>query len=128
MVTRPGRLYPLNSPRIATDVIKRIAVQLRLPDTASRADTYPMLEGKIEELGHDSRNVQVRITVGEDSSQSIELVDADGAFLQVDVPAEDGSHSETDVRDGRWDRGRCGPADLARGDSCSERGSRERGE
>ena len=37
MVTRPGKLYPLNSPRIATDVIKRIAVQLGLPDTASRA-------------------------------------------------------------------------------------------
>ena len=32
-------------------------------------------------------------------------MDADGAFLQVDVPAEDGSHSETDVetRDGTED-------------------------
>ena len=38
--------------------------------------------------------------MGEDSSQTIKLVDADGAFLQVDVPAEDGSHSETDVEAG----------------------------
>ena len=104
-VTRPrGKLYPLNSSRLATDVIKRIAVELELPGTASRADTYPMLEGKLEDLGREPRNVQVRVTVEEDSSQSIELVDAEGAFMRVEIPAEGGSDagSETggEPRDG----------------------------
>ena len=44
-VTRPtGKLYPLNSSRLATDVIKKIAVQLGVPGTASRADTQPMVD------------------------------------------------------------------------------------
>ena len=51
-----GRLY-LNSSRLPTDVIKRIAVELKLPGTASRADTYAMLEGKLED---EPRNVQVK--------------------------------------------------------------------
>ena len=89
-VTRPtGKLYPLNSSRLVTDVIKKIAVQLGVPGTASRADTQPMVEAKIEEQGHEPRNVQVRISEREDSTQLIELMDAEGAFLQVEVPAEE---------------------------------------
>ena len=89
-VTRPtGKLYPLNSSRFATDVIKKIAVQLEVPGTASRADTQPMVEAKIEEQGHEPRNVQVRISEREDSMQLIELMDAEGAFLQVEVPTEE---------------------------------------
>ena len=34
-----GEVYPLNSSRLATDVVKRIVVQLGLPGSASRADT-----------------------------------------------------------------------------------------
>ena len=96
-LTRPsGKLYPLNSPRLATDVIKSVAVQLELPGTASRADTCPMLEGK---LAHEPRNVQVRITVGEDSSQTIELMDA-GTFLRAEVPAEDETGDGTEAEEG----------------------------
>ena len=32
----PGKVYPLNSSRLATDVVKQIAVQLGLPGSASR--------------------------------------------------------------------------------------------
>ena len=82
-ITRPpGKVYTLNSSRVATDVVKRIAVQLGLPSTASRADTQLMVEGQIQGLGYEPRNVQVRIT---DSAQ---LMDAEGAFLRVEVPAE----------------------------------------
>ena len=35
----PEKVYPLNSSRLATDIVKRIAVQLELSGTASRADT-----------------------------------------------------------------------------------------
>ena len=48
-----------------------------------------MVEAKIEEQGHEPRNVQVRISEREDSTQLIELMDAEGAFLQVEVPAEE---------------------------------------
>ena len=52
-VTRPPeKVYPLNSSRLATDVVKRIAVELGLPGTASRADTQLMVEDQIQELGH----------------------------------------------------------------------------
>ncbi len=93
-----GRLYSLNSSRLPTDVIKRIAVELRLPGTASRADTYPMLEGKLEGLGHEPRNVQVRL-----DEDSIELMDAEGGvFLQIEVPAEE-DPAEEDGHEGSGD-------------------------
>ena len=89
MITRPpGKVYPLSSSRLAADVVKRIAVQLELPGIASRADAQLMVEGKIRELGHEPKNVQVRITEGEDSAQLIELTDAEGAFLRVEAPAK----------------------------------------
>ena len=47
-----------------------------------------MVEGQIQGLGHEPRNVQVRITEGEDSAQLIKLLDAEGAFLWVEVPAK----------------------------------------
>ena len=84
----PEKVYPLNSSRLATDIVKRIAVQLELSGTASRADTQLMVEDRIQKLGQEPRNVQVRITEGEDSAQLIELMDAEGAFLQVEIPAE----------------------------------------
>ena len=66
-ITRPpGKVYPLSSSRLAAGIVKRIAVQLELPGTASRADAQLMVEGKIQELGHEPKNVQVRITEGED--------------------------------------------------------------
>lgn len=50
------KLLPLNSTRLATDVMKRVAVELGLPGTASRADTLPMIEGKLMEDGQEPRN------------------------------------------------------------------------
>ena len=92
----PGKVYPLSSSRLAADVLKQIAVQLELPGTASRADAQLILEGKIQGLGHEPRNVQVRITEGKDSAQLVELMDAEGAFLRVDS-LEDGEKGETDL-------------------------------
>ena len=53
----PRKLYPLNSSRLATDVVKQIAVQLGLPGTASGVDIQLMVEGQIQGLGHEPRNV-----------------------------------------------------------------------
>ncbi len=47
------KTYPLNSRRLATGVVKRIAMELGLPGNASKEDTFPMLEGKLEEQGHN---------------------------------------------------------------------------
>ena len=52
----PEKVYPLNSSRLATDIVKRIAVQLELSGTASRADTQLMVEDRIQKLGHEPRN------------------------------------------------------------------------
>lgn len=63
-------------------------MQLELSGTVSRADTQLMVEDRIQRLGHEPRNVQVRITEGEDSVQLIDLMDAEGTFLRVEMPAE----------------------------------------
>lgn len=96
----PQKVYLLNSSRLATDIVKRIAVQLELSGTASRADTQLMVEDRIQKLGHEPRNVQVRIKEGEDSVQLIELMDAEGAFLRVEMPAENPEEGTGDSRSG----------------------------
>ncbi len=53
------KTYPLNSRQLATGVVKRIAME---PGNASREDTFPMLEGKLEEQGREPRNIQVQLT------------------------------------------------------------------
>ena len=72
-VTR-SRLLPLNSSRLATDVIKRVAVELGLPRTASKADILPMIEGKLAEGKQEPRNMQVRLTEEDETLRVIELV------------------------------------------------------
>ena len=52
-----------------------------------------MVGGRVQEQGHEPRNNHFRITEGEDSAQLIELMDAEGAFLQMEVPAENPEES-----------------------------------
>ncbi len=84
-----ARLVPLNSVRLATDILKRVAAELGLPGNASRADTLPMIEGKLREDGYEPRNVQVKLVEEEDMLRAIELVNEEGSFLQVEFEPED---------------------------------------
>jgi len=56
-----GKTYPLNSKRIVADQIFKIATLLNLPRGASVAETRQLIEGRLLELGHKLRNVQVII-------------------------------------------------------------------
>ena len=79
--------------------MKRIAMELGLPGNASREDTFPMLEGKLEEQGREPRNIQVQLTEEEGAVRTIELLGAGGAFLQIEVEPEEqdeDGHSEVE--------------------------------
>ena len=121
-VTR-SKLLPLNSRRLATDVIKRVAVELGLPGTASRADTLPMIEGKLVEREQEPSNVQVRLTEEEGTLRVIELVNEEGPFLRVEIGPEDRPESPPTVTEdvaGGADRGTEGGPEGTLGDQLRE--------
>ena len=55
-----ARTCPLNSKRLAANVIGRVAEELGLPVSASLVDTRVMVDGKLAEE-HKLRNVQVDV-------------------------------------------------------------------
>ena len=57
-----GTVYPLNSKRLVTQQLQRLVGMLNLPMTASSSSTLQLLEGKLLELGHESKNVQVIVS------------------------------------------------------------------
>ena len=54
-----GRSYPLNSKRIVAVQLQALAEILGLPGGASTEETRQLIEGKLMEMGHEPRNVQV---------------------------------------------------------------------
>ena len=54
--------FPLNSRRLTGPYLKSIAKAIGLPTTGSVDETRVMIDGKLEEMGRDSRNVQVILT------------------------------------------------------------------
>lgn len=88
VVTR-SRLLPLNSSRLATYVIRRVAVEMELPGNATRADTLSMIEGKLTDAGEEPRNVQVKLTEEEETLKAVELVTERGPFLRVEIEPEE---------------------------------------
>ena len=55
-----------------------------LSGTASRADTLPMIEGKLAEGEQKPSNVQVRLLEEEETFRVIEL-NEEGSFLRVEI-------------------------------------------
>ena len=91
--TRAVKTYPLNSKRLSTQVVHRIAAAMGLPK-ATLADTYQMVEGSLSR-DREPRNVQVDLVESE-SGSIIRLRDADGVFLEIPPDnADDGDGSET---------------------------------
>ena len=70
-----GYTWPWNSKRLTGTHLSRIA---DLPASGSIADTRLVIEGRLEELGQNSMNTQVRIL-----DDKLDLVGADGPFLEV---------------------------------------------
>ena len=79
----PGRLLPLNSRRLTTVQLKKIAEGLGLPTTGSSDETRQLIEGKLAE-GHEVHNVQVVVNETTTMSVTLSLMDEGGVFLNVD--------------------------------------------
>ena len=56
-----GPTYSLNSKRLKAVHLQRIAESLGLPTQGTVAVTRQLIEGKLMEMGHEPRNVQVVI-------------------------------------------------------------------
>ena len=100
-ISQPRTRFPLNSKRLTASHLKRIAAAMGLPTTASADELRQMIEGEVQSRGREPRNVQVIVSgVGADST--LELCDAEGAFLEVEQeePLEYGSGSGEDSRSG----------------------------
>ena len=74
--------FPLNSRRLTSSVISRVAAALEVPAGGSLEDTRQMLEGKLVEVGREPRNVQVVLSE-EEHRPAIRLEDGEGVFLEV---------------------------------------------
>ena len=65
-----GKTYPLNSKRIVADQIFELATLLDLPSGASGTETRQLIEGRLLELGHEPRNVQVIVQLDDEGKKS----------------------------------------------------------
>ena len=74
------KTYPLNSRRLTSGIIGRIAAALGLPK-ATQADSQQMIEGTLSE-SREPWSVQVDL-VEADGATTVRLRDAEGVFLEV---------------------------------------------
>ena len=72
--------YPLNSKRLKLRQIQHLARALDLPTSATRGDLEVMISGRLAEANHDTTNIQVIVTQGEEGEQLC-LRDVEGIFL-----------------------------------------------
>ncbi len=99
------RPLSLTSRKMTGPLVKAIATAMGLPNTGSKEETLQMVEGRLQEKGYDSPNVQVSITDSEEDSSvlCLQLIAAPGVFLQVglkkaeEIGTEESEESETEV-------------------------------
>ena len=77
-----GLTLPLNSKRISTARIKRLAAGLDVPTAALTDKVRQMLREKLQELGHDPANVLVVIQ-GDGDVANLYLVDDSGVIKAI---------------------------------------------
>ena len=87
-----GVRLPLNSRRLKTDHLRRLAAALDMAVTASGDELHQMIDGKLTGDGRETQNIQVVLTGG--PSFEFFLEDADGRFLTVQATVE-GTQSES---------------------------------
>ena len=91
------RSFRLNSRRLTASVIGRLAAGLGVPTGGSLEDTRRMLEGKLEEDGHEPRNLQV-VLEGSGEGVAVRLEYDGGAFIEIPREGEDGENEGGDER------------------------------
>jgi len=75
-----GKALALNSKRLTTAQLQRIARGLEVHTTARGDELRQMVDGKLTEMGKEPRNVQVIIS----GAERLLLRDDNGVFLEVD--------------------------------------------
>ena len=84
-----GTTYHLNSKRLKTRQLKRIAAALGITESASAEDTRTIIEGKLREMDTDPSEVQVIIQEGDKDNGTLFLMNNEGVILTVEAPIED---------------------------------------
>ena len=87
-----GRPMPLNSRRVTGPILRSVAATLGLPTRASAEELRQMIDGRLEELGREPRDVLVVVERGNvetDEPGHVWLHDGEGPFLDGGLlPAE----------------------------------------
>lgn len=74
-----GQSFTVNSRRLRQVHLQVVAEMLDLPTKASSDELRQLIEGRLDGLGREPRNVQIFLTQ-EESSFTIRLADGDGIF------------------------------------------------
>ena len=84
-MAKAGRPMPLNSKKLTRILLRQLARGLQIESTAgtSLAELRQLVEGQVEDLGHELRHTQVVLTEVEHGVQ-VCLRDANGTFLMVE--------------------------------------------
>ena len=80
-----GYVLPLNSKRLTTKLMKRLAVALDISTSATSDDLSLLIAGKLEEMDREPRNVQVLVQEMPRGSY-LSLQDMDGVFVRAEPP------------------------------------------
>lgn len=98
------RPLPLNSKKLTGLLLKQLARGLEIASSSSGDELRQLIEGKLEDGGHDPRNVQVLLQEVENGME-IMLQDDEGMFLMVNSVTEEISSDEevsgNDMGDGQ---------------------------
>ena len=93
-----GLTYSLNSKRLKAVHLQHIAESLGLPTQGTVAVTRQLIEGKLMEMGHEPRNVQVVIQ-GMDNNSVLFLIDEDGIIDTINPACDHVEHVSSQLVD-----------------------------
>ena len=77
-----GEAFPLGSKRLTVRHMQQLASGLGLPTAATKSDLEVMINGKLVDMFHDPKCVQVIVSVTE-QGEELSLRDMDGIFLVI---------------------------------------------
>ncbi len=86
-----GRWLPLNSRRLNAGHLHLLAETLGLPTGMSNDELRQVIDGKLADMKHDPKNVQVVIQEAARTELHIRLVDESGVFQKCEPVLQDGA-------------------------------------
>ena len=78
-----GTAYHLNSRRLKTRQLRRVAAAVGLTESASAEDTRTIIEGKLREMDKDPTEVQVVVRDLEGDDGTLFLINDEGVIITV---------------------------------------------